>query len=199
MELHQESRSEGPRRRATARSGRVARLWARVREWYHCRLGCFRYRRGHLAAAKAHFLEARNIGAGARGIANTYTVHLNLGRIYLSQQRVHLALEELQRARELDPGRFRREGFPADPVLWMASQIPEGPSCTNGLEAAAASLDPCDPRRAEELEGDFLELPYGDFADRAEAERFSLLPPIALSEVEELDWSELERLLREES
>ena len=38
-------------------------------------------------------------------------------------------------------------------------------------------------------------LPFGDFADRGEAERFAVLPPIGAGAADEVDWDALARAL----
>jgi hypothetical protein len=38
-------------------------------------------------------------------------------------------------------------------------------------------------------------LPFGDFADRGEAERFAILPPIGAGAADDVDWDELARAL----
>lgn len=42
-------------------------------------------------------------------------------------------------------------------------------------------------------------LPYGDFADRGEAERFAVLPPIGAGDADEVDWDALARSLIDEA
>jgi hypothetical protein len=43
--------------------------------------------------------------------------------------------------------------------------------------------------------GDPSPLPFGDFADRGEAERFAVLPPIGAGAADEVDWDALARAL----
>lgn len=42
-------------------------------------------------------------------------------------------------------------------------------------------------------------LPFGDFADRGEAERFAVLPPIGAGAADDVDWDALARALTGES
>ena len=111
-------------------------------------------------------------------------------------------MEELHRAREIDPHRFAREGFPWDPLLWMAERLPEARLHKNlavpGSGAATLSGPELDPVESFDPASDVEELPFGDFTGRDEAERFSLLPPIAISDVDDIDWDRLGRELIED-
>lgn len=164
------------------------RTWLLARELYHCWLGAFLLRRGQLNRAKAHFQSVL-----ARREAS-FQAHLYLGRIYLSEDRWSRAFEELLRARDLDPRRFAREGFPGDQILMMAERLPEPHRSSSLADTTTLGRQP----RADEDPDPLLgvdDLPFGDFSGREEAERFSLLPPLALSDAVEVDWDALSREL----
>jgi len=166
----------------------------RIYEAMHCWLGGYYQRRGNLPSAQDEYLKV------LERFDQSFRAHLNLGRIYLRQGHIARARDELHRARDLDPHRFAREGFPGDPLLWIADRLPEarlhknlipeanGSSC---LSAEVGPVDGFDPSR------DVVDLPFGDFSGRDEAQRFSLLPPISYSETFDIDWEKLGHELME--
>jgi len=170
----------------------LARINLRLREAMHCRVGAFFLRRGDLARARRHFLRAAEQGYPS------FRAHLQLGKIYLHQDRMARAVEELHRAREIDPHRFAREGFPGDPLLWIAERLPE--SRVRNLAVSPSSATPApsaEPPRDVPAAAEAEDLPYGDFLDESEAERFSALPPISVHDLEDVDWDEVARELNE--
>jgi tetratricopeptide (TPR) repeat protein len=173
----------------------LERVRSRLRQVLHCWLGGYHLRRGELTRAQEHFLRALDHDA------LSFRAHLSLGRIYLRQDRIPRAVEELQCAREIDPHRFAREGFPGDPLLWMAERLPETRLqrnvAVNGPGPGGIPAPDGEAMNLYEDGSDVDELPFGDFTGRDEAERFSLLPPIALSDVEDIDWDALGRELIE--
>ena len=159
-----------------------------------CRLGNFHLHHGNLQRARRHFLRA------VEDDYPSFQAHLQLGRIYLRQDRVTRAVEELHRAREIDPHQFAREGFPGDPLLWIAERLPKDRVRQNLTVQRSRPLNSAAAEAADGLIlGDSAEaLPFGDFVDRAEAERFAALPPIALEDLAGVDWDELSRSLGED-
>jgi hypothetical protein len=78
---------------------------------------------------------------------------------------------------------LRRTSSPARPQITPSS-----------VRARAATGDFFDS--SADAGGDPPEaLPYGDFVDREEAERFAPLPPIGVAAVDDVDWDELAREL----
>jgi hypothetical protein len=129
----------------------------------------------------------------------SFRAHLLLGKIYLRQDRVARAVEELHCAREIDPHRFAREGFPGDPLLWIAERLPEARVRQNLVVPGPGSQSTSAADRDRlSYPAPVEELPFGDFLNRAEAERFAALPPISLADLEDVDWDELVRDLTDE-
>ena len=62
----------------------------RVREWFHCRVGTLFLRRGNLAQAQRHFLKV------IEDDYPSYVARYNLGKIFLRQDHIPRALEELR-------------------------------------------------------------------------------------------------------
>ena len=172
----------------------LTKVRRRASEILHCQIGSYHLRRGNLSRARDHFLYVLRDGSAS------FHARLNLGRVYLKQERLALAIEELQKAKEINPRRFARENLPGDPLLWIAERLPEtrpqnirapivGGEGRSSADSVPSGYDPS--HEAEPL-------PFGDFTSRDEAERFSLLPPIALNDSEEIDWDRLSRQLIED-
>ena len=94
----------------------LRRLLIGFRARYHLWIGRRAYRLGAFTDAGAHFHKAIEDGYPS------FEAHLALGKIYLRQQDFRRAGIFFHRARNLDPGRFRLQGFPDGLVDQLQSE-----------------------------------------------------------------------------
>ncbi len=169
----------------------LAKLRLRWLEALHCRLGSYHQARGDVSRAREHYLIVLHFG-------ESYRAHMGLAALYLEQQKYALALDELLQAKELNPSRFGKQSIPAESMLLGLERIP--PPHHRGGERAFAEGPGMDGRRlVGEAAGDMMDpLPFGDFANRDEADRFAVLPPLHLSDADDVDWDLLGRKLLED-
>jgi hypothetical protein len=87
-----------------------------------------------------------------------------------------------------------RRARPVDAPARRFTAVRPGPFATRGR------LDRGDGRVTPDVGEVFVApdpepLPFGDFADRGEAERFAVLPPIGAGAADDVDWDALARAL----
>ncbi|MFO0982758.1 MAG: hypothetical protein U1E76_13670 [Planctomycetota bacterium] len=156
-----------------------------AKAWYHQKVGRFYFHRGDLSRARDHFLTA--IKANEACCA----AHLYLFEIYVFQKRFGKAMEELAKARELDPKQCDSYHLRPDHLMSFAEYLRDSKQVSRlssrrtsaGLLKRAPASHPF--------------LPFGDFVDRYELERFEKLPPISEQDISKIDWDDMSRYLLE--
>ncbi|MEW6745906.1 MAG: hypothetical protein AB1486_24465 [Planctomycetota bacterium] len=191
----------------------ATKLRRRLVCWLHTRAGAHLFRRGDLGGARRHFLRAIEAWDAAS------QPHLYLYRIYLYERRFRKAIEELDRARQLnprlphlallDPALLRSAPFEPTEAehrsdaayLWSLAETPEENECPRhcGNIETADQSEVSRRRESPAVAGAERVAPseppervqLGDCRDGAEYEHFRRLGPIQPRELAELDWSTL--------
>ncbi len=152
----------------------------------------YRYR-SNFPAAKGMLQRAATI------VPTCFSAHLRLGSLYLDERDFARAKREFLRAREINPGKFRRL-YPL--ITGRSGDININLFYFPGFTDREPEKAPADFLR--EFIGEPLEHlreefgPRGDFVSWREVRRFQEMGPIREDEVEAADWDEVARRLSED-
>jgi hypothetical protein len=127
-----------------------------------------------------------------QGDESSCSAHLYLFEIYVFQKRFGKALEELSRARELDPEGVRQLSHLRPDHLVSFAEYLKDAKQVRRLTSRRMSAG-----LISELGRGRHCLPFGDFLDRIDYERFQELPPIREQDISKIDWDDMTRYLLE--
>lgn len=151
---------------------RLGTAWRKVLAGLRLRRGIQHFHRGHLARAASLIHQAVCHGGGS------FTAHLYLGRIYLKLNRLERARQEFNWARQHDPVRFSTHVIQENLLIEMARRI------------QVCHPVPGRPVRRRRV--------MDDFSSTEERQRFKVLPPIQIEELERIDWNDVSELFDEQ-
>ncbi|MFH0944927.1 MAG: tetratricopeptide repeat protein [Planctomycetota bacterium] len=144
---------------------RLGTAWRKVLAEFRLRRGIWHFQKGHLTRA-ASLIHLSVIHGGG-----TFAAHVYLGRIYLRLNRLERARQEFNRARQLDPARFSTHASQENLLVEMARRI-----------------QVCQPVPGQTLRR--RRVVRDDFSSAEERQRFKVLPPIQIEELDEVDWDD---------
>jgi tetratricopeptide (TPR) repeat protein len=159
------------------------RRW--LKAWCHRKLGRFYFNRGDLSRARDHFLTS------IKADESSCSAHLYLFEIYVFQKRFGKALEELSRAREIDPKECDSYHLRPDHLVSFAEYLKDAKQVRRLTSRRMSAGLISELGRGRHC------LPFGDFLDRIEYERFQELPPIREQDISKIDWDHMTRYLLE--